>query len=258
MSRTILLTLLIALLIFESCKQSIKDQPNEDWQPIFNGKDLTDWTPKIRGEAFGQDSLNTFKVEKGVLKVSYKNYDSFNNRFGHLFYKTAFANYQLKLKYRFVGEQIKDGEDWAKKNSGIMIHSQDPNGMAKDQDFPNSLEVQLLGGVNDTVPRPTGNLCTPGTHVYIADKLVKQHCITANAPTFYGEEWIEAEVEVYSDSLIRHLINGKTVITYTKPVKDLPDDSLNHLQPLTSGYISLQSESHPIEFREIFIKPLKK
>jgi hypothetical protein len=256
MPKSIIFTLLLALLLCQSCKQTQKDQPKDDWQSIFNGKDLSGWTPKIKGEAFGSDLLDTFIVEKGVLKVSYKNYDSFNNRFGHLFYKTPYSNYRLKLQYRFVGEQAKGGEAWAEKNSGIMLHCQDPKTIEINQDFPNSLEAQLLGGVNDTIPRPTGNLCTPGTHVTINDKLIKEHCITADAPTFYGEEWVEAEVEVFSDSLIRHYINGKPVIMYTKPIKGLPNDSLNHLQPLTSGYISLQSESHPIEFKDIKLMEL--
>lgn len=240
-----------------SCiKESTK--PNQDnWQSLFNGKDLSGWTPKIRGQAFGKDSLNTFQVRNGAIVVNYKNYDSFNNRFGHLFYKTPFSHYRLKLQYRFTGDQAAGGEAWAEKNSGIMIHSQDPKAMTLEQDFPNSLEVQLLGGVNDTISRPTGNLCTPGTHVYIHGKLEKTHCITADAPTFYGEEWVEAEVEVYGDSLIRHYINGKPVITYTKPIQDVPDDRSYHLKPLKSGYISLQSESHPIEFKGILLQELK-
>lgn len=247
----------LSTVLLQSCQQEAKKQTDKKWQSIFNGKTLEGWIPKIKGEPFGSDTLETFVVEQGVLKVSYKNYDSFNNRFGHLFYKSPYTNYRLKLKYRFVGEQAKGGEGWAEKNSGIMIHSQDPKSMGLNQDFPNSLEVQLLGGVNDTVPRPTGNLCTPGTHVNIEGKQVTQHCITADAPTFYGEEWVEAEVEVYSDSLIRHYINGKPVITYTQPVHDTPQDALKHLKPLKSGYISLQSESHPVEFKEIFVKPLK-
>lgn len=137
-----------------------------------------------------------------------------------------------------------------------MLHCQDPKSMGIDQDFPNSLEVQLPGGITGTISRPTGNFCTPGTHITVNDKLTIQHCFTANAPSFYEEEWIEAEVEVYGDSLIRHYINGKPVIEYTNPVWDTPEDSINHLKPVKSGYISLQSESHPIEFKAIEILKL--
>ena len=174
-----------------------------------------------------------------------------------MFYKTPFSSYRLKLQYRFIGEQANGGEGWGYKNSGIMLHCQDSKTMDIDQPFPNSLEAQFLGGIYDSVPRPTGNLCTPGTHVHIKGKLEKTHCITANAPTIYGEEWVDVEVEVYADSLIRHYINGKPVITYTKPINDIPEDRSNHLKPLKSGYISLQSESHPIEFKGILLQELK-
>jgi len=257
MSKPALFCLLLSFLIpLQSCKQTKGEKSDQKWVAIFNGKDLTGWTPKIRGEAFGRDSLNTFQVKDAAIVVNYENYESFDNHFGHLFYKSPFSHYRLKLEYRFVGEQAPGGEGWGYKNSGIMLHSQDPKSMTIDQPFPNSLEAQFLGGINDTAARPTGNLCTPGTHIYIDGKLEKTHCITADAPTIYGEEWVETEVEVYGDSLIRHYINGKPVITYTKPIKDLPNDSINHLKPLTSGYISLQSESHPIEFRNIKIKAL--
>ena len=115
---------------------------------------------------------NTFRVENGVLKVAYDQYDTFGGRFGHLFYKTPFSHYVLVVEYRFVGEQAKDGPDWAFRNSGVMIHGQPVETMQKDQDFPISIEVQLLGGRGDGKPRPTANLCTPGTNVVMNGKLV--------------------------------------------------------------------------------------
>jgi hypothetical protein len=258
MSKPILLSLFIGLVFsFLSCKDTSTEDHQDHWQSLFNGKDLSGWLPKIRGEALGKDSLNTFQVKNGAIVVNYDNYEKFDNRFGHLFYKAPFSDYRLKLKYRFVGEQAPGGEGWGFKNSGIMLHCQDPKSMSINQPFPNSLEAQFLGGIVDTVPRPTGNLCTPGTHVNINGKQIIEHCITADAPTIYGEEWVDVEVEVYGDSLIRHYINGKPAITYTNPVYDTPEDSLNHLKPVKSGYISLQSESHPIEFKEIKYMALK-
>lgn len=256
-SLKVFLFFFLFMFLFQSCKQEHKDANNQNWVSLFNGQDLEGWTPKIKGEPFGSDSLNTFRVEEGVLKVSYENYDGFNNKFGHLFYKTAFSNYKLKLDYRFVGDQQAGVEEWAKKNSGIMIHSQNPESITLNQFFPNSLEFQLLGGLNDSLSRPTGNLCTPGTHVRVDGKLITEHCITANAPTFYSDEWVKAEVEVYNDSLIIHKINGEEVIRYTNPILDLPDQPDKDQNPLQAGYISLQSESHPVEFKNVQIKILK-
>ncbi|WP_379840241.1 3-keto-disaccharide hydrolase [Flaviramulus multivorans] len=259
-TKYVLFILLISF--FYSCKKVEKSKP-ENWTPLFNGKDLTGWTAKINGYELGNNYNNTFRVENGALIVSYDSYDSFTNEFGHLFYETPFSNYKLRLEYRFVGEQVEGGESWAKKNSGIMIHCQSPESMLINQGFPISLEVQLLGGINENEPRPSGNLCTPGTHVIMNNELITEHCIQADCKTYYDEEWITVEVIVNNDS-ITHFIDGKSVISYSKPTigGEFLDSTSEEVQakegqPLTGGYISLQSESHPIEFRNIEILELK-
>lgn len=144
-----------------------------------------------------------------------------------------------------------------------MIHCQDPATMLKDQDFPISVEVQLLGG-DTTGDRPTCNVCTPGTNIVMNNKLITEHCINSTAKTFRGEEWIRAEVLVLGDSVIKHIVNGDTVLTYNKP--QIGGGVVNNYDPLikkdgqllSSGYISLQSESHPIEFRKVEILDLSK
>lgn len=235
-----------------------KTAPN-GWTALFNGKNLDGWTPKIKGYDLGENFHNTFRVEDGVIKVSYDGYDGkFKDRFGHLFYKTPFSNYKLRLQYRFTGEQIADGAGWATRNSGLMIHSQDPKDMAKDQSFPLSIEVQMLGGITEGEDRSTANLCTPGTNVVMDGELVTQHCTDSNSDTFYGDQWVNLEVEVYHDSLIIHKINNKEVLRYSKPqyggadmndYKAIYQDSIGIT--IKIGYISLQSESHPTEFKNI-------
>ncbi len=232
-------------------------------QPIvlFNGKNLDGWIPKIAGYPAGENYKQTFRVEDGVLKVSYAKYDSFTNQYGHLFYREPFSHYRLVVEYRFTGKQPPGGQSWAFMNSGVMFHAQSPESMGVNQSFPVSLEAQFLGGTPDQ-PRPTGNLCTPGTHVYIADTLVTQHCISAVTPTYLPGQWVRAELIVYGDSLIHHVIEGDTVLTYTKPV--IGGDYLPQNYPVaegtrvSSGYIALQSESHPIEFRKVELYPLRK
>lgn len=232
-------------------------------QPIvlFNGKNLEGWIPKIAGYKAGENYRNTFRVEDGVLKVSYAEYDSFTTQFGHLFYREPFSHYRLVVEYRFVGHQPPGGQEWAFMNSGVMFHAQSPESMDVEQSFPVSLEAQFLGGTADR-PRPTGNLCTPGTHVYMADTLVTQHCISASTPTYLPGQWVRAEIIVYGDSVIHHVIEGDTVLTYTRPV--IGGDYLPAGYPeaegtrLKEGYIALQSESHPIEFRKVELYPLRK
>ena len=268
----ILISLVILLIV--SCKSkpesenpdaTIEEKVSENWISLFNGTDLDGWTPKIKGYDLGDNFQNTFRVEDGVIKVSYDGYnEKFNNRFGHLFYKTPFSNYRLKMQYRFTGDQIADGAGWATRNSGVMIHCEDPKDMAKDQSFPLSIEVQMLGGLTQDVNRSTANLCTPGTNVVMEGQLITEHCTESTSETYYGDQWVNLEVEVYNDSLIIHKINDKEVLRYSKPQyggADMDDYSAEYKErigdPIKGGYISLQSESHPTEFRNIELLELK-
>lgn len=256
-SKTIkLLSASIYLLFFFSCQQK------EEWTVLFNGENLDGWAPKITGYALNDNYKNTFRVEDGLLTVNYDGYDNFDEKFGHLFYKESFSNYLLRIEYRILGEQVAGGPGWAFKNSGVMLHSQSPESMGLNQNFPISIEVQFLGG-NGTDARPTGNLCTPGTNVDMEGKLVTQHCITADAPTYHGEEWVTMDVLVKGNELIAHIIEGDTVIQYTNPA--IGGGAVNNYdeavkidgKALSEGYISLQSESHPIQFRTVKLKKLK-
>lgn len=233
----------------------------QGWIPLFNGKNLDGWKPKIKGHDAGDNFGNTFRVEDGVLKVVYDHYPRFDNRFGHLFSEHKYSNYRLRIEYRFVGDQCPGGPGWAKKNSGVMIHSQSPDSMGKDQDFPVSIEVQFLGG-NGKDNRPTGNVCTPGTNIVMHEKLITQHCNDSRSRTYHGDEWVTVEVEVHGNGLIKHFVDGEPVLEYEKAQLDENDPDGRRLikngeKMLHDGYIALQSESHPIEFRKVEILPLK-
>jgi len=239
------------------------DADSGEWIQLFNGKDLDGWIPKIRHHEAGENFGDTFRVEDGVLKVGYEAYDSFDERFGHLFYEKPFSHYRLRVEYRFVGKQVKGGPGWAYRNSGLMLHGQTPESMAVDQDFPASIEVQLLGG-NGTDPRTTGNLCTPYTHVVMDGELVKRHCTSSTSETYHGDQWVTCEVEVRGHELVRHIYEGEAVIEYSKPQLDGSTGVGKKLiekqggAMLSAGTISLQSESHPIEFRKVELLVLKK
>ena len=254
---------LLTVFCFTMIACTPSNDPNkEEWQQLFNGKNLDGWIPKIRGYETGENFGETFAVDSGRIRVSYHAYDSFRQRYGHLFYKDKFSHYLLRVEYRFVGDQATGGEGWATRNSGVMLHGQDPSTMLKDQDFPISIEAQFLGGLG-TGPRSTANLCTPGTHINIADTLVTDHCINSKSKTYDGDQWVQVDLLVLGDSLIRHIIEGETVMEYTKPV--IGGGVVNGFDPaakpdgmaLTEGTISLQSESHPIQFRKVELLNLK-
>lgn len=243
-----------------------EDKPEaEEWIPIFNGKNLDGWTPKIKGFAAGENFGNTFRVEDGILKVVYEKdkYVKFKGQFGHLFYKEKLSNYILRVEYRFVGEQATAGPGWAIRNSGVMIHGESPETMEKMQDFPASIEVQLLGG-NGKDERSTLNTCTPGTNIVMGGKLITQHCNNSKSKTYHGDQWVMVEIEVHGSKVIRHKIDGQVVMEYNEPQLDPTDAHAKELIAkrdgkllLDSGTISLQSESHPVEFRKVELLKLK-
>jgi hypothetical protein len=249
----------VNLLLLLILAQQPAAAPAGDWIQLFNGRNLDGWDLKIAKHDLNDNFGNTFRVEDGLMKVRYDHYGaSFDDQFGHIFYSKSFSYYIIRVEYRFVGEQMRGGADWALRNSGIMIHSQSAKSMWKDQDFPISIEVQLLGGNGEgTGERPTANLCTPGTNVVMDGKLFTQHCLNSKSKTYNGEQWVRVEVQVFGDSLVRHIVNGDTVMEYSKP--QIGGGVVNHFDPavkqdgkiLSSGYIALQSESHPIDFRKV-------
>ncbi|HEX5102966.1 MAG TPA: DUF1080 domain-containing protein [Pirellulaceae bacterium] len=234
----------------------------EKWVSLFNGHDLTGWTPKIRGYELGDNFGETFRVEDGVMKVGYDKYGQFDEKFGHIFYKDKFSHYRLRVEYRFVGDQCSGGPGWAIRNSGIMFHCQDPKTIGKDQRFPVSIEAQMLGG-NGKDKRTTANVCSPGTNIVMNDKLITQHCNSSKSETYHGDQWVTLEIEVHGSGKVLHKMNGQTVLEYEQPQLDPKDadarplikDENNLL--LEEGYISLQSESHPVEFRKVEILELR-
>jgi hypothetical protein len=259
--RTNLLALgaLLALLTTQAHSQApVTDADKEDWIVLFNGKDLKGWTPKISKHDLGENFGNTFRVEDGLLKVRYDKYRSFDAQFGHLFYKDPFSYYRLVVEYRFVGQQAPGNPGaWALRNSGAMLHSPDPHTMPRDQDFPISIEGQLLGGNSDGKPRPTANMCSPGTEIIFQGKLYKDHCLNSSSPTSDGEQWVRAEFLVRGSGTITHLVNGQKVLEYELPqygggnVVNYDATTKIDGRLIEGGYISLQSESHPIDFRKV-------
>jgi hypothetical protein len=251
---------LVALVSSALVTAQVPKADPKDWIQLFNGRDLKDWTPKFRHSDLGVNVNDTFRVDEGLLKVRYDKWTTFNDEFGHLFYREPFSYYLLAAEYRFVGQQVKTERTdlgWAIRNNGLMLHSPAPQTMLKDQDFPISIEVQLLGGLGEGKPRSTANLCTPGTNVVMNGALVTRHCTNSASKTYDGDQWVRVEVLVHGDELVRHMVEGQTVLEYTKPQigggSASPTDPKVKVDgtPLTGGYISIQAETAPIDFRKI-------
>lgn len=269
------LPLLVGLLflvqtLMPAFAQSKPGQRN--WEQLFNGKDLSGWDIKIAGHPVNDNYLDTYRVENGMIRISYDKYKNFDKKFGHMYFNKPYSHYILRFTYRFVGEQTPGGAAWNVRNSGVMVHSQSAKSNSLNQDFPISLEVQMLGGLGKVEvagnPRHTANLCTPGTQVYMNGKLNPAHCIDSKSKTYDGDQWVTIEAVVLGDSVIHHIIEGDTVLTYQRPEvgggfvskdydwKSAGIDNGDYWMtrqntPLGSGYIALQAESHPIDFRSV-------
>lgn len=247
-----------------SCAPTATTQQDEEWINLFNGRDLNDWIVKIHHHDPGVNFGNTFRVEDGMIKVRYDEYGDFNDQFGHLYFKRPYSHFHLKMEYRFSGELQQGAPDYTELNSGVMYHSQDPREMPKEQNWPISVEMQFLASLGDGKPRPTGNMCSPGTEIEFNGNKYEGHCLNSSSKTYPKDEWVRAELIVLGDSLIRHIINGDTVLQYSKPtmgggvVSGMDTSIWKPGKPLNSGYIGLQSEGQPVEFRNIQLKDLQK
>ncbi|MGM0946820.1 MAG: 3-keto-disaccharide hydrolase [Bacteroidota bacterium] len=248
---------MIAFIGFYSCNQ----QTEGEWISIFNGKNLDGWSPKFTGERFGVNHLNTFQAKEGKLLVSYDAYDRFDDNFGHLFYEEKLSRFRLRLEYRFLGDTVPGTPSWGYKNSGIKYHTPHPAELPLDQTLLVAVEAQILGGDGQT-ERFTANVCTAGTHIVMNKKLITQHCTNSNYPAISDSSWVKMEIEVWGSEKVIHKINGEVVMEYSQPQYDETDEfarelmGKGHPQIISEGYIALQAEGHPIEFKNIELMKL--
>ncbi|AGA76775.1 3-keto-disaccharide hydrolase [Echinicola vietnamensis] len=261
------LAVVTAILICGMACSSSKEKSDKtaapEWQSLFNGQNLDGWVPKIHHHETGENYRNTFRVQDETILVSYDGYDEgFDERYGHLFYEKSFSTFHLKWEYRFTDEWLEDAPSYTYRNSGIMFHSQSPESILKEQDWPISVEYQMLAEAEAGVERPTGNMCSPGTEVFFEGEMDPRHCINSTSATYLWDEWVKADLIVFEDSLVIHMVNGDTVLRYTKP--QIGGEVAHGFDPavkvdgklLKEGYIGLQSEGQGVLFRNIQIKDL--
>ena len=271
--KSLLLSFSILMLII-GCEppSDQEDHQNEAWLDLFNGKDLSGWDIKIAGFPLNKNHLETFVMEDSMIRIRYDRYETFDDAFGHMYYQTPFSHYKIRFDYRFTGEQLAGGASWNVRNSGIMFHSQSAHSNELGQGFPVSVELQLLGGLSDGKERTTANVCTPGTAVEMGDTVNYNHCINSSSATYHGDQWVHAEAIILGGASMTFLVEGDTVLQFQKPQigggylsesykgQDWDDFGIQRDKAkwismantvLTEGYIALQAESHPIDFKNL-------
>ncbi len=236
---------------------------------IPTGTELTDWTPKFEGKAVGVNPDTTFRMSpEGYLWVNLHTSYS-RTGFGHLYYtKKKFSYYIVRAEYKFTKDVSESGfAEWTTQNNGLMLHSPDPSTVTGQ--FPNSIEVQLLGPKNkneDRIPSTTwpvgrsGNMCIAGDAFvlnYNGNNNYTNHCTTASYPDAWkgqqipwDKEYSDMTVRVLSDSLVQHYIRGQKVFESSKIRYKTGG------QPVKEGYIAIQAEGTATLFKKLEVLSL--
>lgn len=200
---------------------------------LFNGRDLTGWTPDVPALDKDSDGPKPFIVRDGTLV-------SLGSPGGHLITTREFANYRLVAEYRFPK---------GPGNNGILVHCSKPRtlyGM-----FPKSIEVQLQSG-------DAGDFWCIGEDIQVpdmekrrgpkerwgvdGDKARRIENLTDNSERPLGQ-WNTIEIECL-DRHIKVWLNG-----------DLVNDGYG--ATANRGKIAVQSEGTEVEFRRIELRPLE-
>jgi hypothetical protein len=241
---------------------SLSPAAPDGWVNLFNGKDLTGWIPLIHKSKVGENYMDTFRADSvnKVIRVSYDKYPNqdFSDRCGLLYYDKRLTNYRVRVTYRFSEPQAKNPVGWGRNNSGLMIFGIDPRTVTGDPEFPPLIEIQLLGdpsspsvgggGTGSGTTSP--NECEPGGMKMATHTADCGNNYTKKPPNPAGQ-WTTVEAEVH--------VTGQTKVFQlpdtTKPVFTMSGPSYKG-QPVTGGYISLQTESQPVEFKDILLKEL--
>jgi len=185
---------------------------------LWNGKDFTGWTRVVADPAVNVDTV--WQVRDGVLWCSGKPN-------GYIRTQTPYADYRLHVEWRWPETPT---------NSGVFVHAGGP-----DRVWPVCIECQLKAGSAGNFVLMNG----AGLTVDGADRRNPAQQFVSikkkNPPTErYPGQWNSYDIECRGGS-IRCLVNG---VLQNEGTKASP----------ASGWICLQSEGGPIEFRNIYLE----
>ena len=257
---------LLLLFAFVPCLGSTPIHAQQ-WVPLFNGGDLTGWTPKFTGYVAGENFKKYLSAWKDGFaeKLFYDQYtesDPMDREFGHLFYEQPFSHFRLRAEYRFIDGFVPGALGWMRKKQWHHVFTPKPaETMELDQEFPVALEFELLGGFKTGAHRPTGALCTINTVARVDGSALRNNCFFPDSETYRDDSWVTVELEVHGSQLMRHYVNGELVMEYSDSEYDprnphalalAGDNGLS----LGSGYIGIQAEGNETQFRLIEIMDL--
>jgi len=188
---------------------------------LWNGKDFRGWKLYLPDENVNPDEV--WSVEDGVIHCKGKPN-------GYMRTTRRFRDYRLHLEWRWPG---------VPSNSGVLLHADGP-----DNVWPKCIECQLKAG-------SAGDLVLiGGTGITVNDEdkqdVEKQFVVIPKKEQSSEKpagQWNTYEIYCLKDT-IRCYVNGVLQNEGTGAT-------------VTMGWIGLQSEGSPIEFRNIYLEPLK-
>ncbi len=232
-------------------------EPQTAWTPLFNGQNLGGWTPWLPSRGAGNDPEGVFKVQDGELRVLDVAPTPGDREFGYLLTDKRYANYRLRLQYRWDSQKFAPRQD-EPRDSGVLYHVTGPNKI-----WPGSMEFQILeGGTGDLWllegTNVTSTVRDPGVRELEYDPLGLS--VTTNeAPGSYRRliradgvkevaGWNTLELVVSGDEATQ-IVNGRLAAQTTG--LRAPDGSA-----LRAGRIALQAEGAAVTYRDIELRPL--
>lgn len=235
------------------------------WQELFNGKDLTGWSPLIEKVAPGTDPAGHVVVRDGAIQMYADTPAGTMVPFGTIIHERMFARFHLSLEYAWGKEKFPPRHE-AIRDAGLLYHIVDPVRPGAGI-WPESVECQIQeGDTGDIVPIGTKLLTwlnpepakapegqgIPGMlpeEGGVAEDFGKGKYVGRYPEADRLEGWNTVEAIVQADESAVHKING---VIRARLI--LMADSKG--QPLGSGKLGLQLEGAAIQYRNVRIREL--
>jgi filamentous hemagglutinin family protein len=186
---------------------------------LWNGKDFTGWKRVLADPAVNVDDV--WKVRDGVLHCAGKPN-------GYMRTESKYSNYQLHVEWRWPDKPA---------NSGVFLHLTEP-----DRVWPSCLECQLQArSAGDLILMNGTGLTVNGVSRQDASRQFVSIAKKSSSSEKPAGEWNSYDIYCVG-GLVRVVVNG---VVQNEGAGATPQ----------IGYIALQSEGGPIEFRNVYLVP---
>jgi hypothetical protein len=246
-----------------------------DWEQLFNGKDLSGWDTYIgpplddAGKKISETAVGLNKDPKHVFTIADDNGEKVihisGENWGGISTKKEYADFHLQLKFKW-GSLTWGSKKGKKKDSGLLYfavgeHGADYGAWMRSQEF--QIEETncgdywgVAGGMEDIpaikksdseyVYNPAGQLYT-----FSATSNTGRHCIKQSDAENTSGEWNTLDLYCNGDTSV-HVINGKVMMVLYHSQQMENGQAL----PLNKGKLQIQSEGAEVFYKDIMIKPL--